>query len=100
MYVSVYRLFFLCLEIGFKKKKKGLQEFYNFIMKRINDVCTCFKCKVFKLSNYHFRGKRWRRNEHFDENSIMTLDTSEYTDNKIEVTPFAVTIPIVQINSI
>ena len=69
-------------------------------MKRINDVCTCFECKVFKLSNYHFWGKRWRRNERFDENSIMTLDTSEYTDNKIKVTHFAVTIPIVQINSV
>ena len=69
-------------------------------MKRINDVCTCFECKVFKLSNYCFQGKRWRRNERFDENLIMTLDTSEYTDNKIEVTHFAVTVPIVQINSV
>ena len=98
MFVSVYCLFYLCLEIGLKKK--GLREFYNFITKRINDVCTCFECKVFKLLNYNFWGKRWRQNERFDENLIITLDTSEYTNNKIEVTRFAVTIPIVQINSI
>ena len=105
-------IFFFC----FRSEKFHLQELDNFkhdgnnkirinycfclLRRRINDVCTYFKYKVFKLSNYRFQGKRWRRNELFDENSVTTLDTLEYTDNKIKVTHFAITIPIVQINSV
>ena len=57
--MSIYHLFCLCLELDLKKKK-DYENSIILLQKRINDVCTCFECKVFKFENYRFGGKRWR----------------------------------------